>query len=256
MINVYSVRNHLEKEGWFLLSNEYRNLKEPLKMKCPKGHPVHLSYGEWRKNMSCPHCEAARPKATKRPIPAKTPEIYRVLGLDAATNTTGYSIYDNGQLVSWGVFKTDGKQKATARINEFKKWLISFVEEIDPDFVGIEHIHLQSFRKEGQSFNNYVPQQVELYRVLANLQGVIMDTLYELEKECDLVRPSTWRSYSGINNGDPNREHKKKAAQAKVKSEFKIDCTEDEADAICIGKYFAKHSSNYWENEAEVWGEW
>lgn len=227
-------------------------------MKCPKGHPVDLSYGEWRKNMCCPHCEAARPKTIKRPVPPKTPEIYRILGLDAATNTTGYSIYDNGKLVSWGVFKTDGKQNATARINEFKKWLINLVEEIDPDFIGIEHIHLQSFANNnfGYSKSGYPLQQVELYRVLANLQGVIMDTLYELDKQCDLVRPSQWRSAWGINNGNQKREAKKKAAKEKVMAEFKIDCTEDEADAICIGHYFVKHSSNYWENEAEVWGEW
>lgn len=186
-------------------------------------------------------------------MPPKTASIYRVVGLDAATNTTGYSIYDNGKLVSWGVFKTSGSQKATVRINEFKKWLTAFVEEIDPDFIEIEHIQLQTFKNE--QFGGY-GQQVELYRVLANLQGVIMDTLYEMEKECDLVRPSVWRKYCKINDGDQHRENKKKRAQAKVKQDFKIECTEDEADAICIGLYGAQHSSNYWENEAEVWGEW
>lgn len=205
--------------------------------------------------MECPACVKSRPKTMKRPVPPKTPEIYRVLGLDAATNTSGYSVYDNGKLVSWGVYKTDGSLKSTARINEFKKWLTDVVNEWQPDFVGVEHIQLQAFGKQ-QFGHGYPLQQVELYRVLANLQGVIMDTLFELEKECDLVRPSEWRSFCGINTGAQDRASKKKAAQAKVKSEFKIECTEDEADAICIGKYFAKHSSNYWENEAEVWGEW
>jgi hypothetical protein len=53
-----------------------------------------------------------------------------------------------------------------------------------------------------------------------------------------LVRPSEWRSYCGINDGDTHRDAKKKAAQAKVKIWYGIDCTEDEADAICIGKYW------------------
>lgn len=251
MINIHSVRNHLTEEGWFLLSNEYKNLKEPLTMRCPKGHQLSQSYGDWRKNMECKYCIAKRPKTIKRPVPRKTPETYRILGLDAATNTSGYSVYDNGKLVSWGVYKTNGSLKATARINEFKKWLTDVIKEWEPDFVGIEHIQLQSFKS-----NYSYGQQVELYRVLANLQGVIMDALFELNKPCDLVRASEWRSYFGLNSGNQSRESKKKQAQEKVRKEYKIDCTEDEADAIWIGKYFAKHCSNYWENEAEVWGEW
>lgn len=81
-----------------------------------------------------------------------------------------------------------------------------------------------------------------------------MDTLLELDIKCDLVRPSVWRKFCGINEGDQHRENKKKLAKMKVKTDFGIDCTEDEADAICIGKYGTKHSSNYWEDEAEIWG--
>lgn len=37
-INIYSVRNTLETEGWTLLSDTYKNLKTPLEMQCPAGH--------------------------------------------------------------------------------------------------------------------------------------------------------------------------------------------------------------------------
>jgi hypothetical protein len=37
-INVYSVRNALEAEGWQLVSEVYKNLKTPLEMICPAGH--------------------------------------------------------------------------------------------------------------------------------------------------------------------------------------------------------------------------
>jgi hypothetical protein len=37
-INIYSVRNALESEGWQLVSEIYKNLKTPLDMKCPAGH--------------------------------------------------------------------------------------------------------------------------------------------------------------------------------------------------------------------------
>ena len=37
-INVYTVRNALEAEGWQLASEVYKNLKTPLEMICPAGH--------------------------------------------------------------------------------------------------------------------------------------------------------------------------------------------------------------------------
>jgi hypothetical protein len=37
-INVYSVRNALEADGWQLVSEVYKNLKTPLEMICPAGH--------------------------------------------------------------------------------------------------------------------------------------------------------------------------------------------------------------------------
>jgi len=37
-INVYSVANHLEEEGWKLISNTYKNLNTELEMECPAGH--------------------------------------------------------------------------------------------------------------------------------------------------------------------------------------------------------------------------
>lgn len=37
-INIYSVRNALEAEGWQLISDTYKNLKTPLELLCPQGH--------------------------------------------------------------------------------------------------------------------------------------------------------------------------------------------------------------------------
>ena len=37
-INIYSVTNHLNSEGWTLISNTYKNLQTELEMKCPNGH--------------------------------------------------------------------------------------------------------------------------------------------------------------------------------------------------------------------------
>ena len=231
-INIYSVKNHLESEHWTLISDTYKNLNTELEMICPQGHRQLQTYANWRKHMLCEQCLAGDPfKGKKNKVPAKTANTQRILALDAATNITGYSVYDNKILVGYGTFKTEANEDTTHRINEVKKWLIAVIEKLEPDFVGVEHIQLQSYGT-NSAF------QVETYRVLANLQGVIMDTLFEKCIDSDLVYPSEWRKYCGISGGDSHRESKKKAAQDKVKLWYNESCTQDEADAICIGKYF------------------
>lgn len=117
-----------------------------------------------------------------------------------------------------------------------------------PDFVGVEHIQLQSYSKNGMA-----TAQVETYRVLANLQGVIFDTLFEKEFESGLVRPTEWRKYCGISTGDQHRENRKKMAQEKVAQWYGLKCTQDEADAICVGKYFV--GNKVIKADLELWGD-
>ena len=245
-INIYTVANHLESEGWKLISDSYKNLNTELEMECPVGHKQLLTYGNWRKHPQCEQCMAGDPyKIKKNNVPIKKIDTQRILALDAATGITGYSIYDDGVLVSYGTYKTDTKQDSINRINEVKKWLITIIENWEPDFIGIENIQLQKYGPGGDQ------AQVKTFQTLANLQGVLLDTLFEKSIDGDLVYPSEWRKYCGISSGDSHRENKKKAAQEKVKLWYNQDCTQDEADAICIGKYFV----HVLKNSKSSWGE-
>ena len=240
-INYYSVLNHLEENGWTLLSTEYKNLKTPLQMKCPEGHIVEVTYEEWRKRIACEKCIAGDPyKVKKNKVPKKQEGIKRILALDAATNISGYAIYDDKTLVSYGTYHTNETLKATERINQVKYWLEAAIKEWQPDFAIVEDIQLQSY---GGS-NKF---QVETYKALAKLQGVVLDILLELSVRCSLVYSTVWREKCGI--GGTGRENKKKAAQDKVKMWYNLQCTQDEADAICIGKYFTLTNNNGWSNE-------
>lgn len=232
-INIYSVQNALEAEGWKLISETYKNLKTPLEMICPAGHKQEQTFDQWRKHKICDICMAGDPyKVKKNKIPKKGTDTQRILALDAATGTTGYAIYDDKVLVGFGTYKTNASLPATERINNVKNWLKAALKEWEPDFVGIENIQLQKYG------NNGAQEQVRTFQTLANLQGVLLDTIFEACIDSELVRPSEWRSYCGINDGDQHRDPKKKQAQAKVKIWYDINCTEDESDAICIGKYF------------------
>ena len=243
-INVYTVRNALEAEGWQLASKEYKNLKTPLDMICPAGHKQQQTFDQWRKHKICDICMAGDPyKVKKNKVPKKGTDIQRILGLDAATGITGYSIYDDKVLVGFGTYKTSASLPAVERINQVKNWLKAALKEWEPDFVGVENIQLQKYGSKDTDV------QVKTFQTLANLQGVILDTIFEACIDSDLVRPSEWRSYCGISEGDQHRDARKKAAQAKVKIWYDISCNEDEADAICIGKYFCgklKHKKINW----------
>jgi len=242
-INIYSVGNHLSEEGWKLLSTEYKNLDTELEMICPQGHKQLQTYKHWRKYQQCDICLAGDPfKGKKNKVPNKRIDTYRILALDAATNVSGYSVYDDGALAAYGTFKANESEDITARINEVKHWLEAAIKKWQPDFIGIEHVQLQNYG------NNNNSPQVELYRKLCNLQGVLLDTCFELNIPCNLVYATEWRRYCGIGEGK-GRENKKKQAQDKVKSWYNQNCTQDEADAICIGKYFVG------KNQKSSWGE-
>lgn len=242
-INIYSVANHLEENGWRLLSTEYKNLKTELEMECPKGHKQTFTYEQWRKHPICEVCQGGdTTRVKKRDVPPKPLDAQRVLALDAATNITGWAVYDNGTLVSYGTVKMDRNDSTEKRINDMKKWLARVLVEWEVDFAGIEGIQLQQYGK-----GNF---QVELYRTLAQLQGVLIDTLFEACVDYDLAYAVEWRKYCGVGEGI-GRENKKKQAQDKVKTWYNIDCTQDEADAICIGKYFC----HLLKNSKSTWGE-
>ena len=118
-INLYSVGNHLESEGWKLLSTEYKNLDTELEMMCPEGHKQTQTYRQWRKRPQCETCLAGDPyKVKKNKVPIKKIDTRRILALDAATVITGYAIYDDDVLVSYGTFKVNKEWPTEQRIND------------------------------------------------------------------------------------------------------------------------------------------
>lgn len=226
-INIYTVQTDVESQGWKLVSTTYKNLKTPLEYICPKGHQVSDTYDNWRKHHICEECvkeKTGNVTRNKQPIKGKDVRM-RVLALDAATGVTGYAIYDDKKLVDYGTFSTDELMDSTSRINEVKHWLLDMINYTKPDAIGIENIQYQ--------------KNVKMFQTLANLQGVLLDTLHELKIPHKLAYSSTWRSFLGICGGE-ERESAKQQAQNYVRLMYHIKATQDEADAICLGYYFAQ----------------
>ncbi len=143
----------------------------------------------------------------------------RILALDQSTKHTGWSLWQNKGLLKYGVLDTDEKASPFIRMQDMGKQISNLIRRAKPDHVVIEQVQFQ---------RNY-----KVYSQLSQLQGVIMQILFERNIAFTLVEPTRWRAFDGIKNR--RREETKAAAIQAVKDRFYIEVSEDTAEAIGIG---------------------
>ena len=226
-IKIEDIRKAAIEHNWTLLSDEYKNLDTELTFECNEGHKLYLPYKKVRDKFICPICQQNQYNFSKEIIP-KNKNIQRSIGLDQATHTTGYSIFDNEKLVYAGVFEA-GANDEIERDIEIKNWLIQLIQNWKPDIIGIEGIQLQQLNNKNVG--------VTTYQTLARLQGILMATCVEQKIEYVIVPPATWRAHCGVKGR--SRTDKKRSMQIKIKDWFDVTVSDDIADAIGIGKYIS-----------------
>lgn len=220
-ITLETIAQELEVDNWKVLSTEYKNLDIEMEFMCAEGHKVFAPYRRIRTKRECPVCKANKFKDVEKIIKPKTKKA-RVLALDQATHTTGYSVFDGKELVTYGTYTTKA-QDEMERLHEVNMWLISQLENWQPDCVGIEGIQYQ--------------QQVGVttFQTLARLQGILMETCTEAKIPYKICSTNTWRAHCGVKGR--TRQDKKRSMQLLVKEQFDVSVSDDCADAIGIGKY-------------------
>lgn len=241
---IQQVQEEVNKTDWKLLSIEYKNLKSELAFRCPEGHKVYTSYEKWRRKPECPTCDTnINKKISNISATPKKKGTYRTMALDQSSRLTGYSIYDNKELIAYGVFSADGAT-GVQRMISLCDWLSSMINSWKPDCVGLE---------ETQYNNSAVGQKQvghETFKLLSQVMGACMLTIARERVEVKTVIIPTWRHHCGVKG--IKRTDCKRSAQLLVKKWYDISVTDDESDAICIGKYF---SDNYKGNQVLI-GEW
>lgn len=146
----------------------------------------------------------------------------KILALDQATQEIGWSFYDEDQLIDFGHW-TFSQKDIAVRIAKIYHRIEDALDEYEPDLVVFEDIQMQQ-------------GNVATFQKLAWLQGVILLLCQEKKVAYKIVRPSEWRSRCNFLKGnDLHRASQKKIAQDWVFKTYGMKCTEDEADAICIG---------------------
>ena len=230
-IKIEDIRNTLAQQGWTLISDAYHNLEEELVYQCPEGHKVYGPWKKFRNKCECPECKKNLSIKFNGKIIPKPKGTIRVLALDQATHISGWAIFDNEKLVNFGKFQTTMANEM-ARCNEIKSWLISMINNWQPDFIGFEGIQFQV------SSDGKHSMSVTVFETLAHLQGILMQTCYELGVKYEVCSTNTWRAHCGVKGR--TRTDKKRSMQNLVKQWYDLSVSDDESDAIGIGKYYAE----------------
>lgn len=123
-----------------------------------------------------------------------------ILALDQASKTSGWAVYKDGKLEDFGHFTYEDVDIGI-RLNKIRDKVAQLIMDYGIDFVAFEDIYM-----DGQKINN-----VQTFKVLAEVFGVIYELVTDLEINHEAVLAGTWKSTLGIKGSD--RPTQKRNAQ-------------------------------------------
>ena len=161
-----------------------------------------------------------------------------IIGLDISTKSTGYSVWENGKLVTSGCAAT-ASSNVYKRIKKITTEIQQIVQKYKPDVVYAE-----------QPQPAFVKNNINVYRKLTFAHGAIEMMLDEHNLKMTLCSSSHWRKYCGIKTGKgiKREQLKKEDIAAAYVILGRQPANDDEADAVLIGQsYVLQHNSFNWE---------
>ena len=157
----------------------------------------------------------------------------RLLALDQASKVTGWAIFEDGELKSYGKISLDDPNTDT-RLVQLRQDIQTLVADYNIDEVIFEDIQQQ----------NNVANNVQTFKVLAEVYGVVSELLQEIQIPHSTVLAASWKSTLGIKGR--TRAEQKKNAQLYVEQNYGIHVIQDIADAVCIGTHHIKTNKCAW----------
>lgn len=147
------------------------------------------------------------------------------LALDISTKSTGYSVFENGELVTSGVIsskETDYIERGRQLANLVK----AIAEAYQPTDLVVEDLKV-------------IHNQKTLV-MLGTVHGLIIGALPNIP--VTYIGPTVWRA--GFNHGlNAKRDLAKKRAIQFVEALYGLKVGDDEAEAILLGKFFEKNKN-------------
>lgn len=166
----------------------------------------------------------------------------RLLALDQASKTTGYAVFIDGKLEEYGKFTFEDVEIGD-RLHKIREKVAELIANYGIDFVAFEDIQLQQ----------NVQNNVQTFKILAEVFGVIYELVTSLEIPNTAVLAGTWKSTLGIKGR--TRPEQKRNAQEYVQNTYGVKAIQDVCDAICIGTHILKRNDKTFEVETFDWSE-
>lgn len=136
-----------------------------------------------------------------------------ILGLDASSASTGFSIFDNKGLAAYGIIKPDGEDWRDRLVHQAPK-LKEIIEKYHPTKIVMEDVPLNG--KGG----------LKILVVLGAVQGMILGIASSYGIPIKFITPNEWRSKVGLFTGkrdETKREEMKKKSVELVNKEFGLN---------------------------------
>lgn len=156
-----------------------------------------------------------------------------ILALDQSSHITGYAVFGEGALVDYGKLNLENPN-IDIRLVQLRQFLIELIQKYKVDYVIYEDIQQQ----------NNVGNNVQTFKTLSEVYGVVSELLEELQIPHSSVISTQWKSTLGIKG--KNRMEQKRNALQFIQDNYGIKPTQDECDAICIGVHYLKNNTNNW----------
>lgn len=158
----------------------------------------------------------------------------KILALDQASKTTGYAIFENSKLIDYGSFTVQDKV-IPKRLVKIRNRVNELIDKHNIDKVILEDIQMQETVNGRKASSVDEINNVQTFKILAEVLGVIVELLEEKSIPYDIVLSNKWKSFLQIKG--TIRDEQKRNAKLYVKETFNIDVIQDTCDAICIGMY-------------------
>ena len=160
-----------------------------------------------------------------------------LLALDQSSQVTGYARVQEGTLLTAATIECKNSDIGK-RLNQLRDALIDIIKKYNINEVVYEDIQLQKI-------NDSETAGIKTYKALAEVIGVVRELLTELHIKHTAVAPIVWKATFKI--AGKGRAQEKKLSQAYVAKTYGLSCSEDEADAVCIGAHYLKQQSQVYD---------
>ena len=110
----------------------------------------------------------------------------KILALDQASNISGWAIFQDGKLDSYGKIDLHSITNVYERLHELKLQVKTLIHENQ-----IEKVFLEDIYMDGQRVNN-----VQTFKILAEVFGVLYELCLDLKVPVEAILAGTWKSGS------------------------------------------------------------